>query len=541
MDSTRFKRREATHTPRQTTKKAAGGSIDGFATPAGSLRPRSALSTRDLIRAEQAVAAPTAPQRTPIDMGLPGGDSGFQPLMKVRASKWRKIRPVLMRTTAVVLVLIIASGGFMASQGYFKVRKVFRGGTASAAALTANVDPSRLKGEGDGRVNILLLGRGGGSHDAPDLTDTMMLASIDPVNHTSALLSIPRDLWVDVPNFNAMKINAAWETGKYKYVGKISHDMKNTPANQAGFNLVDSVVTNVTGLTIHYNLLVDFSAFSKAVDTVGGVTVNVPTDLIDPTMAWENANNPILAKAGVQQFDGKHALIYVRSRETTSDFARGQRQRATLLALKQKVETVGTISSPIKLAGLMSAFADNAQSDLSLGDATRLASIAKDIPSDKVKSVGLTADNSDGTNSPGYVTTGAMNGQSIVLPKAGLFNYGAIQEFIRGELKDGYLVKENSKLLVLNGTNVAGLASTKATELKSYNYNVIAASNAPTRAYAKTIVVDLTAGRDKYTKNYLEQRFKTTAVTAVPDPAILPNGADFVIILGTDASTSSQN
>lgn len=545
MDSSRFKRREVTHRPRQTSKNASGGSIDGFATPAGSWQPRPALTTRDHLRAQQAVAAPVkAAPKASIDMGLPGGDSDFQAFTKVRTSKWRKLRPILVRTTAVFMVLLIASGGFLASTGYFKVRKVFKGGTASAAALTANVDPSRLKGEGDGRVNILLLGRGGGSHEAPDLTDTIMLASIDPVNHTSALLSIPRDLWVDVPNFSTMKINAAWETGKYKYLGKISHDMKNAEANQAGFNVIDSVISSVTGLTIHYNLLVDFNAFSKAVDTVGGVTVTVPTDLYDPTMAWENGNNPYLAKAGVQQFDGKHALIYVRSRETTSDFARAQRQRSVLLSLKQKVETVGVISSPIKLAGLMNAFADNAQSDLSLGDATRLASIAKDIPSDKVKSVGLTADNSGAagsTSSPGYVTTGAMNGQSVVLPKAGLFNYGAIQEFIRGELKDGYLVKEDSKLLVLNGTNVVGLATAKATELKSYNYNVIAAANAPTRTYAKTIVVDLTAGKDKYTKNYLEQRFKTTAVTAVPDPAILPNGADFVIILGTDASTSSQN
>ncbi|MDB5169597.1 MAG: LytR family transcriptional regulator [Candidatus Saccharibacteria bacterium] len=544
MDSSRFKRHDVKPAARQSFKKVSGGSIDGFGAPATSWRPHSApltshsaLTTRDRLRAEEAVAAPEPKKRTPIDMGLPGGESDFQAQMQVKTSRWRRIRPFVMRSSATLLVILLATGGFLGSQGYFKARKVFKGGTASAAALTANVDPSRLKGEGDGRVNILLLGRGGGTHQAPDLTDTIMLASIDPVNNTATLLSLPRDLWVDVPNFNAMKLNAVWESGKYKYAGKITHDMKDTAGNQAGFELVDQEILAVTGLPVHYNMLVDFHAFSQAIDTVGGVTVNVPTDLIDPTMAWENANNPVLAKAGVQAFDGKHALIYVRSRETTSDFARAQRQRSVLMALKDKVLTAGTLSNPVKLSGLMSSFADNAQTDLSLGDASRLVQIMKSVGS-KVTSLSLAGDDK-GAN--GFVTTGNMNGQSVVLPKAGLFNYGDIQTFIRQQLKDGYIVKEDSKILVLNGSTTVGLAATKAAELKTYGYNIVGAANAPTKTYTKTTIVDLSAGKYKYTKNYLEQRYKTTSVTTLPDATIQPNGADFVIILGSDASTSSQN
>jgi anionic cell wall polymer biosynthesis LytR-Cps2A-Psr (LCP) family protein len=121
--------------------------------------------------------------------------------------------------------------------------------------------------------------------------------------------------------------------------------------------------------------LLIFKLLSKQLSTVGGVDVNVPTDLVDPTMAWENANNPVLAKAGPQVFDGKQALIYVRSRETTSDFARSERQRALLLALKDKTSTVETLSNPMKISGLIKTFGDNLYTDLSLNNATRLYTI----------------------------------------------------------------------------------------------------------------------------------------------------------------------
>ncbi len=194
-------------------------------------------------------------------------------------------------------------------------------------------DDGLLKGEADGRINILILGRGGGNHDGPDLTDTMMIDSIDVVNHTSTLISIPRDLWVDVPNQGAMKINSAFESGEFKYLGREAPGSTNRNAIQAGLTR-PTRPWKVLGMTVHYNILISFQAFQQAVDAVGGVTVKVPKDLVDPTMAWENGNSPVLAKAGKDSFNGKKALNYVRSRETTSDFARAQRQRAVLMALK---------------------------------------------------------------------------------------------------------------------------------------------------------------------------------------------------------------
>lgn len=506
--------------------------------------PQHRINSNDVRRVQPAPASVisnpqqllTAARRLPrVDMGLPGDTSPEQKLAPlVHGRKWASFRRLAFRGVAMVLILLTGLGGLLFSQGYLKLHKVFKGTTVSAAALKNNVDPTLLKGEGDGRINVLLLGRGGGSHDAPDLTDTMMLASIDPINHTSTLLSIPRDFWVDVPGHGAMKINAAWETGKYKTLGKISNDNSNTQAVQAGFDLVDQAVENVIGVPIHYNMLLDFQAFRQAVDTLGGVDVNVPTDLVDPTMAWENAGKSTLAKAGPQTFDGKQALIYVRSRETSTDFARSERQRSVLLALKEKAKNLGTLSNPVKLAGLMSAFGNNVQTDLSLNDGSRLYNIFKDVTPANTNSIGL------GDAGKNLITTGMINDQSTVQPKAGLFNYGIIQNYVRGQLKDPYLTKENAKILILNGTTQPGMATSRSDLLKSYGYNIVATGNAPTSGYAHSMVIDLSHGKNKYTKHYLEQRLNVTATSTLPDPAIQQNQADFVIIVGNDDTSTSQ-
>jgi LCP family protein required for cell wall assembly len=469
-----------------------------------------------------------APARLPnLDLNL--DEAPARP--KNRLTAGRKFRKWLLRGGLVTLALLMGTGGLLFAQGYGKVHKVFKGTASHAVALQSNVNPTLLKGEGDGRVNILLLGNGGDGHDGPDLTDTMMVASIDPVNKTAALLSVPRDLWAKMPN-NYIganeKINAAYETGKYKYLNKIDSSNANSQAVEAGFASADQVVSEVLGIPIHYNLVVDFAAFRQAVDSVGGITVDVPTELYDPTMEWENNYNPVLASPGVQQMNGVKALLYARSRETTSDFARGQRQRAIILALKDKILTLGTLSNPVKISQLMSAFGDNMVTDLSLSDAVRLYDLTKGISNASVQSLDLvTAPNS-------LVTTANLNGISIDEPKAGLDDYTDIQAFVRSSLKDGYLVKENSPVMVLNGTAQAGLATTKSDVLKSYGYNVTTVGNAPTQMYPKTVVVDLTNGADKYTKHYLENRYGVTAVTKLPDASIQPGTAHFVVILGND-------
>jgi len=534
MDPLRYKR-PGQQKPSQTPTQTFGNSV-----PAPKAMPTRTVGVVPAVTPRMAAPRMVVSQyamlarQQPIDMDLPGeADShdGDSIIKRRRGLTWQKFT---LRATAVLLVLVLTLGGLVFSQSYLKLHKVFNGSAGTAAALRANVAPDLLKGEGSGRVNVLLLGRGGGNHDGPDLTDTLMLASIDPVNHTTTLLSIPRDLWVNVPNQGVMKINAAWETGEFKYIGKVAPGSTDPKAIQAGFDMVDQTVSQVLGVSINYNVLVDFQAFKQAVDTVGGITVNVPTDLVDPTMAWENGGNPILAKAGTQNFNGDQALRYVRSRETTSDFARAARQRVVLLSLKDKIDTLGTLSNPLKMSGLLDTFGNNVATDISLSDANRMYGILKGIDPLNISSLSL-----DDTNNK-YVSTGNINGQSVVIPKAGLFNYSDIQSYVAGQLKDPYILKENARVMILNGTSTAGLATTKSDELKALGYNVVGTANTPTPGWTHSEVISLNS-QDKYTKNYLERRFAVTAQNSLPDNSIQTNGADFVIIIGSDEVTATQN
>lgn len=437
-------------------------------------------------------------------------------------------RIILKSFTALCLVSILLCG-ILFGRGYLRARQIFKGG-GTAAALSDEVDPSKLKAEGDGRINVLLLARGGAGHDGPDLTDTIMVASIDPIQKEAGLLSLPRDLYVKTPN-GSMKINAVYAMAKQAalYKGKTKQE-----AEQAGFSAIESKVSDVAGIPIHYHLIVDFAGFSQAIDTVGGVTLNVKEPLYDEFLASANRGNPLLLKAGTQQVDGKHALFYAQSRHGTArgDFDRNLHQREVLVALKDKVFTLGTFGNPVKVSQLMDNFGSHIQSNFNINDIMQLYNLGKQIDSGKIASVGLADPPQE------LVTTGYIAGQSVVVPKAGTYEYGPIRSFVRNTLRDGFLKKENAKVVVLNGTSRSGAASAKAEELKSFGYNVTSVGDAPTKDYGSSVLVDLRGGKNKYTKHYLELRLKTAATSKLPD-GIVPGDADFVIIVGQNGTAQN--
>lgn len=450
----------------------------------------------------------------------------YAPARPTRIVRKRRTRlKFALRVTAAVAAVFLLTGGFFAWKAYSKLHKVFHGTSTVEALAKKTVAPAALKGEGDGRVNILLLGIGGPGHDGPDLTDTIVVLSVDPVNNTATMVSIPRDLWVDQPvNYfgKQQKINAAYESGKYHYIGKLDPSNKNAAAVEAGFDAIDTVMKNVLDVNINYHMLVNFQAFRQAIDTVGGVTVNVPEALVDPTMAWENHWNSVLAPAGVQQMDGVKALLYARSRETSSDFARSERQRQILVALKDKVLTAGTLSNPAKIDGLMNAFGDNVFSDLSTQGATRLVGIMKNVGDNKIKSIGLTDEGHK------LVTTDRVRDMSVVRPIAGFGNYVAIQAYVHSQIPDGYIIKEHAPVAVIGATS-AGAAAVGAT-LTNYGYNIVGTSTAQVTGTSEITIVDLSKGKNPYTLHYLETRYNVKAVTTLPAGITPPPNAKFIII-----------
>src|SRR5690606_38101104 len=138
------------------------------------------------------------------------------------------------------------------------------------------------------------------------------------------------------------------------------------------------------GVPIHFHAMIDFDAFIKAIDTVGGVDINVETAVYDTNFAWQFGVLDV--KAGLQHFDGKRALMYARTRYTSErgDFDRTERQREILLALKSKILSLETFSNPFKVAQLMNAFGDHATANFSPGELKRMYELGGGIQGDKI-------------------------------------------------------------------------------------------------------------------------------------------------------------
>lgn len=454
-----------------------------------------------------------------------------------KRSAWTKKR--VKRTAAAFAALLILIGGGLGLQAYLKFNQIFKGG-GGAAALEENVDPSKLRGEGDGRVNMLLLGRGGFGHEGADLTDTILIASIDPIQKEATLLSIPRDLYVQTSSGGYTKLNSVFALAKEQslYAAPASDKKRVERAENAGFKAVEDIVQSKIGIPIHYHAIIDFAGFRKAIDTVGGVDINVAeSGTVYEVMRLFGKQYVLSVHTGRQHFDGLRALAYSRSRYTSArgDFDRSERQRMILTALKSKVVSAGTFGNPIRISRLMNDFGNHIRANLNRDEVLRLYEIGRGIPNGKITSLGL----ADPPNN--YLTTDMINGQSVVVPRAGVDNYSEIQNFIRNKLRDGFLRKENARVMILNGTSIPGLASRTAENLRSFGYTVAGVSDAPTQTYAKTILVDLRSGSKKYTRRYLENRLDVKALTRLPDTKIRPGSADFVIILGQNEQARLAN
>lgn len=442
--------------------------------------------------------------------------------------KLKKFKKIAKRGSLALAAVLVITGGYLVIKGYLNARNIFKGGGDSALALQKDVDPTLLKGEGDGRVNILVLGKGGPGNTAPDLTDTIIVASINPIGHEAALLSIPRDLYVKIPGDGSNKINSAYAFAKNKVLAQSKpSSTTNKLAEDAGLKAIEQVVEESMGIPIHYYVMIDFDGFTQAINTVGGIDINAPSAVYEQ-MLINGKPYTLNVKPGVQHFDGTKAQAYARSRFTSArgDFDRSERQRLIMIALKDKILSLGTLANPVKINELISAFGSHIQSNLSTDEVMRVYTIGKEIPSSSISSIGL----ADPPNN--YVKTANINGLSVVVPRLGTDNFSEIQGYVRNALKDGFLKQENASISVLNGTSTEGKATTKANELKSYGYNVVNIGDSPVKGNTKTIIVDRT-GQKKYTRRYLEQRFGVTATDKMPNDTIPTNNADFVIILGS--------
>lgn len=234
------------------------------------------------------------------------------------------------------------------------------------------------------RINVLLVGVDSRGKRQTDLTDTMMVASIDPVGHSVSLVSVPRDL-IDTPlgdgNVYGPKLN-----GLLAYA-----DTHPTEFPKGGMRTLQDAIGALLEIPVHYYAKVDFRGFIKMVDAVGGVDVVAPRSFVDPGYDGYGGQKGYSIEAGPHHFNGAEALAYARSRKALgeSDFTRQARQQQILVALRARASGGGSLL--FQLPDLLDAVGRTIRTDIPVERLPDLAAIIDEVGKDDVTSVVIRA------------------------------------------------------------------------------------------------------------------------------------------------------
>jgi LCP family protein required for cell wall assembly len=246
-------------------------------------------------------------------------------------------------------------------------------GTLQPGELPAEVIPAVTPFPWDGasRVTILVMGLDyrdwSENPNAPSRTDSMMLVTMDPITKTAGMLSIPRDMWVSIPNYDHAKINTANFLGEaYRLPG-------------GGPGLAMATVEEFLGVPINYYAQIDFTAFVKFIDEIGGLDINVPIDMVIDPIGQGNTKK---LTPGVVTLNGAESLAYARARYTEDgDFDRSRRQQQVVMAVRDNILNYYSLPKLIgKAPALYSALAAGVKTNLTLEDAVNLAWVVQQIP-----------------------------------------------------------------------------------------------------------------------------------------------------------------
>lgn len=410
-----------------------------------------------------------------------------------------------------------------------------RGGEIPVTGITGVPLPDYEQKE---RVNILLLGIDKRPDEQYARTDTMILVTIDTQNKTAGMVSIPRDLWVEIPGYYESRINTAHYLGdKNKYPG-------------GGPALAMQTLQYQFGIPVHFYVKVDFDGFRKIVNTLGGIDVTVPQAINDPTYPDQNYGyDPFYIDAGNQHLDGVTALKYARTRHVDSDFGRAARQQQVLMAIKNKALQLGILP---KVPELWTTMAGTVQTDLQLIDILELADLAPEITADKVKTVVLGKDYTVNhiTEQGAMVLIpirekiqavfddmfteiepqGPSQAEIIAAQAAAQEAELRAQEAQRVELKT-QLTAEGAKIVIQNGTDSDSLDAETALFLKDQGFDIAQFGPADTRNYPHTVIVDY-SGKE-YTLGTLVNFFNV-APENVRRSTNLKSDVDIRVIIGAD-------
>ncbi len=421
-----------------------------------------------------------------------------------------------------LLVVVLLAGGWLGARAAIVGMDLLKSGKPSWLATLFNIKITRLVGEEDGRVNVLLLGiPGDPAHGGPNLTDTIILADYSTADQYLHMISLPRDLQVTSGDLGTMKINSVYETGQ----------SKNNDGPGAILNTVDSL----TGLSVPYYMKIDFAGFKQLVDELGGIKIDVKKDLLDPKYPADTGNGyqTVDIKAGSYTMDGEMALKYARSRESTSDFDRARRQQDILLAMRAKAQELDLLTAPAKIFAISDIIKDHMSTNLNKDEMIRLMQIMSEF--DPTKITNSVVDEASGVVIGGKNEAGAY----VLAPVGG--DYNKIKEYVATAITKTAAETETPaetkvtplKIEVLNGTTTTGLAAKAADKLKTDGYTIVKVGNNATKGITATMVY----GSSTTDASALQALATKVGGTVATETITLSAGIEARVVLGANYPT----
>ncbi len=336
----------------------------------------------------------------------------YQPPPKQKRRRWGWKRSILL-LFVIILAPLLTIGIWDARNFSSASQKLF--GSGNALGLLNNTP---LASTDQGRVNLMIIGYSADDpgHGGATLTDSIMVVSLSKNTHTGYMLSVPRDLYVDIPDYGHAKINEAFQNG--------------------GTEVLEEIIERDFGIPIHYHAIVNYGAVREVVDALGGITVDIkspdPRGLYDPNFKPEEGG-PLTLANGPQKLDGSTALRLTRARGSTygsygfpqSDLNRTQNQQQVFAAINDKLDWK-LVLDPRTNGKIFDATADNIKTNVKLGEVLPLYRLFSSVPSSSLTPVGL----SDVNKVNLLASYQTRTGQSALIPAAGIDDYTDIRAVI---------------------------------------------------------------------------------------------------------------
>ncbi len=403
--------------------------------------------------------------------------------------------------------------------------------TTSAPPLGTPLPTAALpQWNGKDRLNILLIGADQRPKESTFNTDTLIVVSIDPTTKQVAMFSLPRDV-VDVPippgparsvfgSAYAGKINSLWLNARYR-----SDAFPGTDKTR-GFNALKSVLGELYGLDIQYYVMVNFEGFRDIVDTIGGVTINVQNPVLDDHYPGKNgASLRVYIPAGVQHMDGTEALIYARSRHTSNDFDRAQRQQRVILSIREQVDPRKVLDN---LSQLLKDLKTSFKTDIPQDKLPDLIGLSSGIDTSRIRSYVFTPPRfgSQGTDSRGYRIE-----PNLSRIRQTVDNAFKIDPKIEAQREQ--VASEDGVVWVVNGSGKVGQATSIAAYLEYLGLTASAPTKRPDRTFSQT-TIKVYNGAESHlaaTIALLENVFNVKSTLAT-DPSV-SGIVDIIVTTGT--------